>query len=141
MSDDVTYADAFKAQVDPFWSKNVAALAPELRTGERRFETRIRIAVDGDGTLQALDVIRSSGSSQMDGCVVRAVNQARPFAAPPAALLGDDGLARPAQLVFRVILGEAQLGPGAFQPAEEPAKAEPTRIQIIETPPTDGDGQ
>lgn len=130
------YADQVRRQINPFWEKNVLALDADKIMSATRFRTVVQVAMDADGVLQALDVVEGSGDGEIDGCVLRAFNQARPFPPPPPEMIEDDGLARPAALDFVLILGDSGLELGTMGEPEvtEPAAPEPTRIEIIEVP-------
>jgi TonB family protein len=64
-----------------------ARWTPEAAHAISRTPVLLRIAVDRDGTVRAVDVVRSSGVAALDAEALAAVRRASPLPAPPDDLI------------------------------------------------------
>jgi TonB family protein len=92
--DPQAFADAWHQvmiEVEPHWVANVRN-APPPEVTKRDYGTRLNLALRQDGTVESIEIIRSSESETLDAAIVAAIKAAEPFEKRPAALIGTDGL-------------------------------------------------
>ena len=110
------YINRIKRQVNAHWTMELDNLSPSTRLARPRYETVVRIVLDGKGALESVEVTDPSGSPDLDACVVRAFQLAGPFPNPPSQLIGQDGKIRLDRLAFEVVLGRAKMQYGGIDP-------------------------
>ncbi len=88
------YLRVIHGRLHPSWAESYIRMSPYNVVGpvssERQAEVSINIR--WDGTIESLDVTKSSGSFDFDSAALNAVTLAAPFP-PPVDVLADDGLA------------------------------------------------
>ncbi len=110
------YINRIKRQVNAHWTMELDNLSPSTRLARPRYETVVAIVLDGQGSLEHIEVTDPSGSPELDACVVKAFQLAGPFPNPPSQLIGADGKIRLDRLAFEVVLGRAKMQYGGIDP-------------------------
>jgi protein TonB len=104
------YLNRIRRLVNFYWSQNLHNLPPAALAQLNRpmYETAVFVILDDSGTLESIEVTKSSGSRFVDQAVLRAFNVAGPFPNPPAQLIAGDGRVYLPNFDFRVQMGRAQ---------------------------------
>ena len=92
-----------------YWNQNLQNLPVAARSGLDRpsYETLVHVILDDAGSLENIEISRSSGSRALDDAVVRAFRIAGPFPNPPEQLVSVDGRVYLPDFDFNVQMGQA----------------------------------
>lgn len=101
-TDKVRYASFINRIADEIyqpWVESAEKALKEFSMGDRKIEanlyiTRLKITLDTEGAVKAIQVLESSGISELDEAPKRAFWEAEPFPNPPSQLLETDGFVR-----------------------------------------------
>ncbi|MBI5502069.1 MAG: TonB C-terminal domain-containing protein [Deltaproteobacteria bacterium] len=89
------YLTAFHRRMHPHWGDGfLVSLTAEPDThplNDMNLWTKLEIAVNGDGTIWKITIVRSSGNIVYDTAAIDAVFQGEPYPEPPAELQSGDG--------------------------------------------------
>lgn len=103
------YLNRIRRQVNFYWDQNLQNLPASVRLSAPVYRTEVKVTLDGNGALDALEVTRESGSGPVDECVVAAFRIAGPFPNPPAELIARDGRVYLPDFDFQVEVGHARM--------------------------------
>jgi len=95
--------------VNFYWSQNLDNLPSSVRLAKPLYTTAVEVTLDGNGSLESIQVSTASGSSELDDAVVRAFKVAGPFPNPPPGIIDPDGRVRLPNMRFTVELGMAEM--------------------------------
>lgn len=101
-TDKVRYASFINRIADEIyqpWVESAEKALKEFSMGDRKIEanlyiTRLKITLDTEGAVKAIQVLESSGISELDEAPKKAFWEAEPFPNPPSQLLETDGFVR-----------------------------------------------
>lgn len=101
-TDKVRYASFINRIADEIyqpWVESAEKALKEFSMGDRKIEanlyiTRLKITLDTEGAVKAIQVLESSGISELDEAPKKAFWEADPFPNPPSQLLETDGFVR-----------------------------------------------
>ncbi|NBX93954.1 MAG: energy transducer TonB [Proteobacteria bacterium] len=101
-TDKVRYASFINRIADEIyqpWVESAERVVHDYYSQQRRIEpnlyvTKLRITLDTDGAIKAIQVLESCGLSELDEAPKKAFWEAEPFPNPPSQLLEDDGFIR-----------------------------------------------
>lgn len=105
------YADYMKRirrLVNFYWNQNLDNLPQSVVFAKTRYRTNVNVILDGDGALEFIEVVESSGSGPLDEAVLSAFKLAGPFPNPPEGLISKDGRVYLPDFGFDVSLGVAR---------------------------------
>jgi TonB family protein len=71
--------------------KSLDALPASDPMNDRHLVTRLEVVISGDGRIEQLGVIRTSGVTAFDIAVLDALDLAQPFGRAPSAIASSDG--------------------------------------------------
>ena len=108
------YLNRIRRLVNFYWSQQLHNDPGSARNQLTKpsYETAVFVVLDSKGRLESIEVTRSSGSSYMDGAVLRAFDVASPFPEPPPQLIASDGRVYLPNFDFTVTMGRPS---AAFQ--------------------------
>jgi len=101
-TDKVRYASFINRIADEIyqpWVESAERAVRDFLSGNRKIEanlyiTRLKITLDPEGSVKAIQVLESSGISELDEAPKKAFWEAEPFPNPPSQLLENDGFVR-----------------------------------------------
>ncbi len=103
-----SYLKRIRRLVNFYWQQNLDNLPGSVRLANPSYTTGVEAILDGDGSLEIVTVVASSGSPELDDAVVRAFHIAGPFPHPPEGLIEKDGRVYLPSMGFTVQLGTAR---------------------------------
>ena len=108
------YLNRIRRLVNFYWSQQLHndPGSARVQLTKPSYETAVFVILDSKGRLESIEVTRSSGSSYMDGAVLRAFDVASPFPEPPPQLIASDGRVYLPNFDFTVTMGRPS---AAFQ--------------------------
>lgn len=108
------YLNRIRRLVNFYWSQQLHNDPGPARAQLTKpsYETAVFVILSSDGKLESIEVQRSSGSTYMDGAVIRAFEIASPFPEPPPPLIANDGRVYLPNFDFTVTMGRPS---AAFQ--------------------------
>jgi TonB family protein len=108
------YLNRIRRLVNFYWSQQLhsAPGAARSQLNKPMYETAVFVILNSAGRLESIEVTRTSGSSYMDGAVLRAFEVASPFPEPPPQLIAKDGRVYLPNFDFTVTMGRPS---AAFQ--------------------------
>lgn len=104
-----SYIMRIRRLVNFYWNQNLQNLPPSVRLVKPQYTTDVNAVLDGNGALELVEVAETSGSPELDDCVVRAFHLAGPFPNPPAGLIEKDGRVYLPDMSFTVMLQAATM--------------------------------
>jgi len=99
------YMQLIRRQVNFYWSQalnNVGQVQQPLN--RREYTTTLYVALDEEGNLQSVSLVRSCGVRNFDDATLMAFKTAAPFPPPPEGLVDEDGRAELPSFEFTVTL-------------------------------------
>jgi len=102
------YLNRIRRLVSFYWSQNLDNLPNSVILARPKYTTQVQVVLNSSGGVEVVEVGTTSGSGELDDCVVRAFHIAGPFPNPPDGLVDADGRARLPDMGFTVTLGRAQ---------------------------------
>ena len=104
------YLNRIRRLVNFYWNQNLQNLpvAARARLDRPAYETLVHVILDEAGSLESIEVARTSGSRALDSAVVHAFRIAGPFPHPPAQLIAEDGRVYLPDFDFNVNMGQAR---------------------------------
>lgn len=103
------YLNRIRRQVNLYWHQNLDNLPSSVRISKSHYYTGLDVVLTSDGALENLTVTTSSGSEQLDLCIVNAFKTAQPFPNPPEQLISKDGRVYLPDFGFDVSVGHAEM--------------------------------
>lgn len=88
-----------RRHVNFYYSQNVDNFPRTAGLAAPVYETALRVTLDGSGAIEAISLLRGSGSALADAAAVRAFELAGPFPAPPPELV-EEGHVRLPDFLF-----------------------------------------
>jgi TonB family protein len=91
------YYRRIRERLEVAWNRNLRATVENVFRGGRQlssnqdYVTGVIVALDGQGQVIGVQVLRNSGSRDLDQAAVDAFNKAGPFPNPPAGLVDEKG--------------------------------------------------
>lgn len=104
-----SYINRIRRLVNFYWEQNVDNLPHSVRLVRSAYTTTTSVVLDGDGALEIIEIVKASGSDELDDCVERAFKMAGPFPNPPAGLVEKDGRVYLPSMAFTVRQGQARM--------------------------------
>lgn len=103
-----TYINRIRRLVNFYWDQNLDNLPRSVRFSRPSYTTVVVVVLDGNGSLESLEVVSQSGSDPLDNAVVQAFRIAGPFPNPPEQLVSKDGRVYLPDMGFVVSMGQAR---------------------------------
>ncbi len=94
-----SYYNRIKELLRQYWKPNVERQIARLwgkgkQVNDDELVTRVLVLLDGEGKIQKISRIATSGISEIDEAAVEAFQRAGPFPNPPKGIVEDDGFVR-----------------------------------------------
>jgi protein TonB len=102
------YLARVRRLVNFYWQQHIDSLPRTVRLSRPAYTTQVNAILDGQGSLEHVEVTASSSSKELDACVVRAFRVAGPYPNPPEGLVEVDGRVYLPTMGFTVQLGVAK---------------------------------
>jgi TonB family protein len=103
------YLERIRRMVNFYWEQNIDNLPTSVRLIKSAYTTTVNVVLDGQGSLEILEVTEGSGNEPLDEAVVRAFHLAAPFPNPPEGLIEKDGRVYLPRFEFTVRRGVAKV--------------------------------